>query len=125
KGVGSGAATARFDANIPLGGTWSVYEWHSQGSNRADNARHIITHNGGTSVVTANQKTNGGKWNKLGDYQFSAGTYPVTIDDIFTGTVVIADAIRWSYVVQAPAAPSGLTATAAGQTQINLTWTDN
>jgi uncharacterized lipoprotein YddW (UPF0748 family) len=123
---GSGSGTATFAATLPQAGTWTVSEWHCAGSNRATNARHTITSAAGSAVVQVNETANGGKWNALGSYQFNAATpYSVVIDDSFSGSVVIADAIRWSYVIQPPAAPSGLTATAAGSSQINLTWTDN
>ncbi len=124
KGPGTGSATVAFNATLSAG-TWNVYEWHSVGANRATNARHTITNAGGPAIVTANQTTNGGKWNLLGQYGFNAAGYAVTIDDNFTGTVVIADAIRWEYVVQPPAAPTGLSAFRASATQVNLAWTDN
>ncbi|MGC8742115.1 MAG: fibronectin type III domain-containing protein [Candidatus Sumerlaeaceae bacterium] len=124
--AGSGSATATFAATIPQTGTWTVSEWHCAGTNRATNARHTIAYAGGSTTLQVNQTINGGKWNALGSYQFNAGTqYSVVIDDIFSGTVVIADAIKWSYVIQPPAAPSGLTANAVSSTQINLAWTDN
>jgi uncharacterized lipoprotein YddW (UPF0748 family) len=124
--AGSGSATATFTATIPVAGTWTVSEWHGAGTNRATNARHTIDYAGGSTTVQVNQTANGGKWNALGSYQFNANTpYSVVINDIFLGTVVIADAIKWSYVIQPPAAPSGLTATAVSSSQINLSWTDN
>jgi hypothetical protein len=72
-----------------------------------------------------NQTANGGQWNAIGTHQFNAGAASVTIDDLFTGSVIMADAIRFGYVVTAPVAPLSLTATAAGQTAIDLAWSDN
>lgn len=124
--AGTGTATATFAATIPQAGTWTVSEWHSAGTNRATNARYRIDYAGGSTTVQVNQTVNGGRWNSLGSYTFAAGTpYNVVIDDVFSGTVVIADAIKWSYVVQPPAAPSGLSATAVSSSQIDLSWTDN
>jgi uncharacterized lipoprotein YddW (UPF0748 family) len=125
KGPGTGSATVAFNATIPTAGTWNVYEWHSVGSNRATNARHTITNAAGSNLVLVNQTGNGGKWNLLGSYNFNAAGYGVTLDDSFSGTVIIADAMRWEYVVQAPAAPTGLSAFRASNTQVNLAWTDN
>jgi uncharacterized lipoprotein YddW (UPF0748 family) len=126
KSPGTGTSTASFAATIPLTGTWAVSEWHPAGSNRATDARHTISHAGGSMAANVNQTVNGGKWNLVAQLSFNSGSpYSVTIDDQFTGTVIMADAIKWSYVVQAPAAPSGLAATPASQTQINVTWTDN
>ncbi|MGI8908484.1 MAG: family 10 glycosylhydrolase [Candidatus Sumerlaeaceae bacterium] len=126
KGPGTGSAAVAFNASLPTTGLWNVYEWHSVGSNRATNARHTITRSGGSDLVTVNQTLNGGKWNLLGQYSFNGSTgYSATIDDNFSGTVVIADAIRWEYVVQAPAAPANLSAFRVSGTQVNLNWTDN
>lgn len=127
---GPGDRSMTFSAVIPVSGTWDVYEWHNQGSNRAADAPHTITHAAGQSVVVVNQMTGGGRWNKLGSFTLNAGnTYSVKIDNQFTvGTVIIADAIRWSYVTQpsvTPAAPTDLTASLTGKTQVDLTWNDN
>src|SRR5690606_20188277 len=49
---GSGANKVTFTASIPRTGVWDVAEWHPAGSNRATNARHIITNAGATQTVT-------------------------------------------------------------------------
>src|SRR5262249_9139935 len=91
-------------------------------------APHSITSTGGTTTVNVNQQVNGGQWNLLGVFNFAAGTAGyVRISDGFAdaGKLAMADAIKFSYIQPPPAAPSGLTATAAGTSQINLAWTDN
>lgn len=125
KTPGTGNATVAFNAAIPSAGRWNVYEWHSAGSNRATNARHTITNSSGSNLVLVNQTGNGGQWNLLGQYGFNAASYGVTLDDSFSGSVVIADAIRWEYVILAPAAATNLTAFRASNTQVNLTWSEN
>jgi len=131
RGIGTGGNKVTFNATLPAAGNWQVSEFHPAGSNRAPDARHQIAHANGTAIVTANQQTNGGKFNPLGTYSFNAGSYSVIIDDVFTpatGRVVMADAIRWSYVptpVATPAQPTNLVATPVSHNQINLTWQDN
>lgn len=98
KGPGTGANYLQFTPNLPFGGTYDVYTWHSQGTNRSANTPHVITFNGGSSTVAVNQQTLGGQWVLLGRFNFLAGTSGnVRITDAFTGAslVAIADAIRF------------------------------
>ena len=122
---GDGSNTATFTGTLPTAGQWEVSEWHPVGTNRATNARHVVNHASGATTYNVNQTANGGQWNAIGTHQFNAGAASVTIDDLFTGSVIMADAIRFGYVVTAPVAPLSLTATAAGQTAIDLAWSDN
>jgi RHS repeat-associated protein len=58
-------------------------------------AEYTVTHAGGSTTVTANQRQNGGKWNLLGAFTFNSGTtYKVTLADNPLGTVA-ADAIYY------------------------------
>jgi uncharacterized lipoprotein YddW (UPF0748 family) len=134
KGKGTGTGTARFTATIPQDGNYDVWEWHPQGTNRTTAGTHTITRDGGANLTAAvNQQINGGKWNKIATAQFRGGQqYSVTIDDNFLVTagvtVVMADAIRWSFsssLAGTSAAPGGLTATGYGSSTINLAWFDN
>jgi len=125
KGVGTGAASLTFTGTLPVAGRYTVSEWHPAGTNRATNARHFVDHADGQATILVDQRANGGRWNPLGQFDFNAGPISAKIDDVFTGTVVMADAIKWSYVVQAPADPSGLSATAVSSSAIQLNWTDN
>ncbi len=129
KGQGTGLAYLQFRPSFWTAGDYQVYELHSQGSNRTTNAPHVITYNGGSQTVFVNQQVNGGTWNLLGTFNFAAGVGGrVRIRDDFSdaGQTVIADAIKFVYVIPAPpAAPSGLSATAASSSAINLAWTDN
>ncbi len=71
-----------------------------QGTNRTTDAPIAITHSGGTQTVTINQQVNGGSWVLLGTFNFSAGTagYVRIKDNFTTGSVVIADAVKFVYV---------------------------
>ena len=132
KSGGTGTAYLQFTPNIPSAGNYEIYEWHPAGSNRTTNAPFLIAYNGGTVTVRVNQQINGGKWNLLGTFNMASGSVNnVKVQDDFTDSanVVMADAIRFVGVggstPTAPAAPSGLTATAVSSSQINLSWTDN
>jgi len=81
--------------NYTGSGSHTVYAWWSDGSNRSATAPYIVKHSGASTTVNVNQTVNGGQWNSLGTYTFAAG------DDVqlsiwtATGSVVIADAIKW------------------------------
>jgi len=128
KGPGTGTAYLQYTPSITTAGTYDVYEWHSQGSNRTTGAPHQVTHSGGTTTVNVNQQVGGGAWNKIGTWNFSAGTSGrVRITDGFSGTniVAIADAVKF---VPVPAAEivvdnsnSGFTATTSWNTGTSAT----
>lgn len=98
--AGSGAAYAQFRPNLPVAGNYRVFEWHSQGSNRTTDAPVEITHRDGAQTVRVNQQINGGTWVLLGTFPFTAGTggFVRIRDNFTTGTVVIADAIKFALV---------------------------
>jgi RHS repeat-associated protein len=53
-----------------------------------------VTHAGGASTVTVNQRVNGGQWNLLGTWSFDSGTdYKVELSDAVAAGKVAADAI--------------------------------
>lgn len=103
---GTGANYVHFAPNILTAGNYAVYEWHSVGSNRTTEGPHVITHKNGTTTVIVNQRVNGGQWNLLGTFAFNAGTDGyVRITDAFaaaSGSVVIADAIKFVFVPEPP-----------------------
>ena len=96
---GSGAAYTEYRPNLQASGNYSVYEWHSVGTNRTTDAPIEIGYSGGTQTVRINQQANGGTWVLLGTFNFSAGTtgYVRIKDNFTTGTVVIADAVKFVY----------------------------
>jgi hypothetical protein len=109
KGQGTGASYAEYIPNIPRSGTYQVYVWHPQGSNRTLGAPFVVKGSGGSiSTVLVNQQVNGGGWRLLGEFKFLAGpdSSSVKITDAFSdgGKVVIADAVQFVYVppLQAP-----------------------
>ena len=100
KGPGTGSAYLEYIPNIPVAGNYQVYEWHSVGSNRATDAKYQIYPNGDAQTVVVNQTVNGGRWNLVGTYNFAIGRPgSVRINDNYsTGTVVIADALKFVFV---------------------------
>ncbi|MBA4147156.1 MAG: family 10 glycosylhydrolase [Verrucomicrobia bacterium] len=100
KGQGTGSAYLQYTPNIQTAGSYAVYEWHSQGSNRTTGAPIVVNYSGGSQTVSLNQQINGGQWNLVGTYNFATGTSGnIRITDNFsTGSVVIADAIRMVFV---------------------------
>ena len=121
--LGTGANYLQYIPLIPEKGPYQVYAWYPEGSNRTTNAPYVIDYNGGTQTVYVNQQTNGGQWNLLGKYVFTAGTGgDVKITDGFpdAGKVVIADAVK--FVHATPTMPQINQFTLAnGQVQLTVT----
>jgi len=131
KSGSTGAASATWTLNVPEAGLYEVSVLYSQGTNRATDAPFTVNHAGGATTTRINQQSRGGRWVKLGDYNFNAGTGSIVLTDAVADAtkVVIADAVKatkWpAGATPAPAAPSGLAATAVSTSQANLTWSDN
>ena len=87
-----------YTPNLPTNGTYEVYAWWVESSNRATNTPYDILHAAGTTRVLVNQKVSSGGWYKLLTTNFNAGTGgSVTIrnDGTLAGTYCIADGIRF------------------------------
>ena len=101
--VGAPTATATFRPKITTPGLYDVYIWFSQGSNRATNAPFQVAHASGTETFLVNQTINGGKWLLLAaGREFASGTngfVRLSNDSSPTGKVVMADAVRFDYVI--------------------------
>jgi hypothetical protein len=82
---------------LPAAGTYKVSARWTAGSNRAPSAPYQIIHSGGTTTVNRNQQINGGTWQELGTFTFSAGTAERVRLSCWTtaGYYVIADAVRF------------------------------
>jgi len=94
-------ATATYAPNIPVAGFYPVYTWVLAGSDRGDQL-YRVRHTGGESLVRIPHHRVGNGWIYLGEYYFNAGVNPavgsVVVSNLRgsgTGTVVIADAIRF------------------------------
>ncbi|HYO51276.1 N-acetylmuramoyl-L-alanine amidase [Archangium sp.] len=88
---------ANFWFYLPTAATRTVDAWWTTGANRSTTANFIAFDAAGNKLGTAyaNQQLNGGKWNTLGTYNFSAGWNKVVLSRWTTeGYTVIADAVR-------------------------------
>lgn len=93
---GTGTAKVTWNLNVPSTGKYEVCVWFPQGSNRTTAARYTVNHAAGSSLVTINQQTKGGRWVRLGDYNINAGSGSVVLTDQVPDTtkVVMADAVK-------------------------------
>jgi PKD repeat protein len=90
-----------------VSGEYDLSMWWSQYTSRSTSIPVAIQSSTGTSTVTINQKTNGGKWNLLGRYAFAAGTaYRITITSQKDPTSTCADAVKFVYVGPTNIAPA-------------------
>lgn len=96
---GSATHTATYRPNIPSSGTYDVYIWYPQGSNRASNAPWTIASAAGSITVNVNQQINGGQWRLIASGRtFNSGTSGyVRLSNAIgsTSPVVMADAVRF------------------------------
>lgn len=99
---GTGAAWVQYTPNIPVAGSYQVYEWHpNQGSPRTTAAPFVTTYNGGTVTNSVNLTIGAGQWNLVGTFNFATGTNGcVRITDAFpeSGRTITADALKWVHV---------------------------
>lgn len=95
--TGNSADSATFWFQNPSPACYTVEAWWTQGTDRSTQAPFIITNGDGQRLgtVSVNQRQNGGRWNSLGTYAFSAGRATIALSRwVDGGGVVIADAVR-------------------------------
>ena len=98
-----------YTPTLPTNGTYDVYAWWVESSNRATNTPYDIVHAAGTTRVLVNQKVSSGGWFKLLTTNFNAGTSgSVTIrnDNTLAGIYCIADGVRFLGVGSAALPPA-------------------
>jgi len=94
-------ATATFTPTFPADGDYAVYVWYHHGTDHTHDARYIVNHSGGSTVVLQSQLMDGYTWKQIGTYHFLAGTSPeygsvtVSNEGSDTGRIVLADAVRF------------------------------
>ncbi len=91
-------ATATWTPTLPAAGWYPIYVWYLHSGNRSVDARFVVHHAGGETVVTLSQEVHGQTWRFLGEYYFNAGSAgSVTLSNQSSDLdqVVIADAVRF------------------------------
>jgi lysophospholipase L1-like esterase len=79
-----------------ISGTFDVSMWWTQYPSRSNSVPVRIEHAGGTANATINQQNNGGRWNVIGSYVFTADvSYRVTITAQPGPSSTSADAVRF------------------------------
>jgi N-acetylmuramoyl-L-alanine amidase len=106
--TGVGDDTATWSPTLDQEGSYDVYAWWVEGTNRAANAVYRVNHSGGYTNIQVDQTANGGQWNLLGNYNFSSGTSGnvVLTDNAEIAKVVSADAIKFSLIATPTPTPT-------------------
>ena len=94
--------SAAWTFQVPASGRYLVSATWAAGPDRATDAPFTVDHDGGSSILRMNQQAQGGQWNQLGAFDFTAGIdYQVTLSDDADG-LVVADAIQLRPTSEAP-----------------------
>gem|GEM_PF-1150526 len=94
--AGNDGNHAVFTPNIPVSGSWSVYEWHPGSSaSRAPWANIWVYYAGGSTLTGTNQRNNAGTWVLLGTWNFNTGTGGRVEIGTSAGGSTVADAIKF------------------------------
>lgn len=112
---GFGDNYAQFSVTTPRVGFYRIYEWHSAVPNRSTSVPCEIAAANKTTFLAIDESGSAGVWDLIGTFFFTpAKAATVTFTDAIpdAGRVVVADAIRFSYVP----APPLITRQPAGQT---------
>ena len=95
---GDGSCAAVFSFKPKTSGRYKVALAFPSATNRAKNVPIVISHEGGETQLTLDQRTKAGSFAfvPLGEYDFKAGQpYTVKISNVGTKGYVAIDAVRW------------------------------
>lgn len=87
-----------YNADIPKSGKYNVKVWYPSNSSYNNKTPYIIHTKDGYETVYVNQRSGGGKWKSIGDFDLKAGKYPAAGISRWTGGTgrIVADAIRFT-----------------------------
>ncbi len=117
KNSGKGGKSVTFTPTAMQTGRYDVYLWWPDASIWATNVPVDVMHDGGTSTVSVDESIDGGQWNLIGTYDFTAGTGSVTIRTDGTVTHVAADAVRFLRIAEGTVIVDNASATMIGDWQ--------
>jgi PKD repeat protein len=92
--AGYGRNKVEYLFTTPKTGQYRILAWWPASLANTAGAKYIVNHDGGSSVVSVNQKEDGGQWNEIGVFPFQAGDYSVIISGQAGSGQVVADGIR-------------------------------
>lgn len=102
-------ATAGWRFTVNETSLYEVSLWNPQNIDFCKTAKIIITHDGGTSTITKDQTINGGRWIKLGDFDFSKEkNYKIEVSNSCNGKGISIDGlkiIKWPNCGNIPGTP--------------------
>ncbi|MBE0537184.1 MAG: PKD domain-containing protein, partial [Phycisphaerae bacterium] len=88
----------------PATSVYTLSMWWTEWPSRTNSAKVSIAHADGTATTYINQQANGERWNKIGEYSYTAGKqYKVTITSSSGDASTCADAVRFTQGSQANA----------------------
>jgi chitinase len=108
---------AKWKPTFPSTGSYKVEVRWTAHSNRPDNVKYKIYHQGVVTEVWRNQQQNNATWMDLGTYTFSAGTSEsnrLTLDAGSDSGYVVADAARFTAIGGPPPTPTPCTSCGGG-----------
>jgi protein phosphatase methylesterase 1 len=87
--------TISWPLSLPETGLYEVCVWFPQ-KDTGGSVNFVVNHAGGSSTVAVDQTSKGGRWVRLGDYQFNAGAGSVSLNNLVAkrNQVVLADAVK-------------------------------
>lgn len=87
---------AEFLFHLDAPATKSIDAWWPAAANRSSATPFVVFDGSGKKLdtIAVNQQQNGGRWNLLGTFQFSAGWNRVVVSRWTSGEFVVADAVR-------------------------------
>lgn len=120
---------ARWTPTVPVAGTYDVYIYYAQGTNRSTSSYWRIKAASGTSTYRVDQTTGGGAWRLLANgARFGVGTsgyVELWNNSGAPSKVVQGDAVRFVFTggdATPPSVPDGLTPLAVAPTAVQLSW---
>jgi hypothetical protein len=93
-------ASVEWTSELPAAGDYAVSVRYAAATDRAPDSPYSVHHDNGESLIKVNQREKGGIWVQLGIFQFTSGTGKIVLTNEASTGIVIADAVRFDYVVE-------------------------